>query len=607
MRLSEFTVFNFRSINELRMKCGSMATLIGPNNHGKSNVLSALEFGFSTASKPRPLDFFEHGKKEMLFVEMTFHNLTEQEKVTFNKYVGADGMFSVRKTATLRDGTVETLYNGYVEEPEESWLRADSVSELTNREAASSTPLYPLLPVSGRLTRAIVEDAQQKFMEAHRPDLKVHRILESSSFLGQKNVGGGVLPELFLIPAVKDLSDEVKFKTTTTFGRLLGRAVREMAERDQRFIEAKSRLEELVKSLTAGQGTSRSGVEGNELLALERRLEDELKGWNVSVKIDVAPPDIEKLFELGSDLLLDDGIRTSAERKGHGLQRAVIFALIKAWAAVLQERPKGESDLSARRQSSSAIFAMEEPELFLHPHAQRRMAASLRQIAETPDHQVLLCTHSTHFVDLEHYKEIVIVKKGDAVVGSEAMQVVDDLFPNDDQGRRQQFHMAQWINPDRAEIFFARKAVFVEGSTEKVAIPYVAKRLGVGDLNVSIVDCGSKFNLPLYVALANAFQIPYVVVHDEDPLPEPIPPEWNEDKIREKRRTFAYNEQIAAAIDQEIGKVAILAPDLERLIGVSGNQADRKGKPLAAIEHLASIETNDFPDALVKAVRESYG
>ncbi|MDY6908920.1 MAG: hypothetical protein SWC40_03075 [Thermodesulfobacteriota bacterium] len=77
------------------------------------------------------------------------------------------------------------------------------------------------------------------FTEEHRSELKFTRTLEAGPLLGQKNVGGGVLPDFYLIPAVRDLTEEIKVKTTTTFGRLLNRAVREMTEQDPRFIKAK--------------------------------------------------------------------------------------------------------------------------------------------------------------------------------------------------------------------------------------------------------------------------------------------------------------------------------------------------------------------------------
>jgi len=273
----------------------------------------------------------------------------------------------------------------------------------------------------------------------------------------------------------------------------------------------------------------------------------------------------------------------------------------------LRIRPEGEEELAPRKQSESVIFAMEEPELFLHPHAQRRLAASLRDIAESPEHQVFLCTHSTHFVDLANYKEIAIVSKEEPKDGSTVRQCTDEIFPEENlQERKKRFQMAEWINPDRAEMFFARKVIFVEGETERVLLPYLAERMGIFDSDVSIVDCGSKFNLPLYIAIAKAFQIPYLVVHDEDPLPDPIPESWGKDKKKAKERTFALNGEIEGLVETPLGAIEMLAPDLEQAGGIPKTQGKRKGKALAALDYFAEKDVQDTPDRLLALVRSAY-
>ena len=609
MKISKLQIQNYRSIRKISISCSSLLTILGPNNHGKSNVLSALEFALSTSAKPAEQDFFAHRKSDdnELWIEMTFQDLTEQEGTTFKRYVLSDGCIRVRKTARLLSSGVEILYNGWLEEPEDEWLRVENVGKYTSREKVQGTPLNDLVGDSGRVSKAMIEEAQQKYIEEHREDLDFKRRLETSPFLGQKNVAGGVLPEFFLIPAVRDLTDEIKIRATTAFGRLMNRAVRDMAERDERFVNAKEQLRTVVDSLNARDDKD---TVANELSVLEKGIEKELADWQVKVNIEVAPPELEKLFELGTDVHLDDGVRTTADRKGHGLQRAVIFALLRSWAAALrtERHSKAEGEITARRQSDSVIFAMEEPELFLHPQAQRRLSASLREISEMLGHQVFLCTHSTHFVNLTHYREIAIISKEDAASGSRVRQCTKELFEGDDlHDKKQRFHMAQWINPDRGELFFASRVVFVEGETEKVMIPFIANMMDLFDPGVSIIDCGSKHNLPLYVAIANAFEMPYLVVHDEDPLPDPIPNEWKEDKRQSKRRTFALNQTIADIVNPTLGAIKMLRPDFERENGVSRNQGDRKGKPLAALDHFDGMPIEEIPEVLKDIVKVAYG
>jgi CRISPR-associated exonuclease Cas4 len=585
-----------------------MVTLLGPNNHGKSNLLSALEFGLSTSAKPVEQDFFAYrdSNDNELWIEMTFHELTEQEKNTFKRYVLFDDTICIRKTARLTTNGIEVTYNGYVEQPNEEWLQAEKAADYTSRDQISGTPLKDLVPQTGRLTKTNIVEAQQKYIQAHKGELTFKRTLEQEPLLGQKNVAGGILPEFYLIPAVRDLTDEIKVKATTTFGRLLNRAVSEMAQRDPRFVEARKRLEEVVASLN-----TRDAEEGrsNQLAELEKSIEEELQSWGVKVNIEVTPPELERLFELGTDIHLNDGVETSADRKGHGLQRAMMFALLRLWAKFIRSdrQMDTEAQVTPRKQSDSVIFAMEEPELFLHPHAQRKLSASLREIAETAEHQVFVCTHSTHFVNVERYKEIAIITKENPQEGSRARQCTDELFAGDNLAeRKKRFHMAQWINPDRGEMFFAKRVVFVEGETEKVIFPFLAEKLGMFDPEVSIIDCGSKHNLPLYMEIANAFKIPYLVIHDEDPLPDPIPNDWDENKKREKRRTFELNSEIANLAKEQGAQVEILSPDFEGVSGVPRSQGEKKGKALAALDYFDSLEISQIPKQLQDLVRKIY-
>ncbi len=269
MKISKLQIQNYRSIKEIFISCSSLLTFLGPNNHGKSNVLSALEFALSTSAKPVEQDFFAYRKSDdnELWVEMTFQDLTEQEGTTFKRYVLSDGCIRIRKTARLLSSGVEILYNGWLEEPEDKWLRAENAEKYTSREKVQGTSLNDFVPESGRITKAMIEEAQQKYIEEHREDLKFKARLETSHLLGQKNVAGGVLPEFFLIPAVRDLTDEIKIRATTTFGRLMNRAVRDMAERDERFINAKEQLRTVVDSLNARDS---AGKTTNELSALEQ-------------------------------------------------------------------------------------------------------------------------------------------------------------------------------------------------------------------------------------------------------------------------------------------------------------------------------------------------
>jgi CRISPR-associated exonuclease Cas4 len=155
-------------------------------------------------------------------------------------------------------------------------------------------------------------------------------------------------------------------------------------------------------------------------------------------------------------------------------------------------------------------------------------------------------------------------------------------------------------------MFFAKRAVFAEGETEKTVLPFLAEKLGCFDSEVSVIDCGSKYNLPLYIAVANAFGIPYVVIHDVDPVPDPAPPDWSRERLAEKRRTFELNQEIKDAVKDGLGVVETFSPDFEGASGVSRGEGDRKGKALAALDHFRQKAPNEIPERIQQVVRRAF-
>jgi putative ATP-dependent endonuclease of OLD family len=581
MRVQSLKIHNFRSIRDLSMVCEPMQVLLGPNNYGRSNILAALEFALSSAAKPAIEDLFRFaGEDREVWVELTFSGLSEQERTTFRTHLEPDGTFTVRKTARFQDdGTAETAYRGWSRTPKVEFLRNERAGDLITREGVEATPLRDLVPGSRRLTRGMIEKAQQHYIQAHEAELEFERV--EGPFMGDKVIASGLLPDFYLIPAVGDLSDEAKVKTTTTFGRLLNRAAQEMAVHDSRFQGLPEEMRRLVGMLNPED----EGHDGRP-----QRFQE-----------------LEKVFENGASISLNDWVRALVDQDGHGLQRAVISGVMRAWANILRQPQQPGEGPAPRKAPESLILGFEEPELFLHPHAQRRLQRSLEDIAARDHHQVFVCTHSSHFVDPDRLRSVAIVTKTSPQKGTELRQCTEELFAGaTGEDRKRRFRMARWVDPDRAEMFFARHVVFVEGETEATVLPFVAQQLGCYDPEVSVVDCGSKFNLVLYVAIANVFKLRYLVIHDEDPVPVQIPQYWTEERVKEANQTFAENGEIAKLVDVNLGRVRVVSPRFEQAAGVSNTQGQKKGKALAALDHFEALKPAEIPQTIAELVRDAY-
>lgn len=590
MKISNLKISNWRSIVYEEIFFQDLMIFIGQNNHGKSNVLSSILFFFGEINH-QMLDF--NGNSEELWVEIEFSELSESENTTFKKYVSSSNKIIVRKTA-IKNGTYS--YNGYIEEADENWLKESKISEFKKRDVAETLPLSTFLPEKGAITIDQFKYAQKEYIKENINNLEFNYILEETNFLGLKNVAKGSFGDLFFIPSVKNASDELRPNATSLFGQLYSRVINKISENNPEFKEAKEKIVALTKIL------NKTDINGNpnssrptDLTALENSLDDELLSWGTKIDIQISPPNVDDIFRVGANVSIDDGIKTDIARKGHGLQRALIFALIKAWSKVIKQDREEEYDIepeSARRASKSTYFVFEEPELFLHPQAQKELFSSLVNLSND-ESQVILCTHSSSFLDLEYHKSICIVKKENISFGSKVLQYVDDIFIDLDEKKK--FNLSYWINPERGELFFAKKVILVEGQTDKTIIPMIAKSLDVFRYDFTVIDCGSKDNIPLYVNLLNKFKIRYSAVYDKDHQIHKDLNSINSADISSKK--------IEESIDISLGKTHVLVNDIEEELGMTEKVSS--GKAYKAINFVID-ETFTLSETFKQKVIEIY-
>lgn len=587
MKIQRLKISNWRSIKELDLEVSELMVIIGQNNHGKSNLLSAILFFFGEI-KHQDLDF--HFGAPELYVEVTFDDLDDSDKITFQKYLTYSSSIVVRKTAQL-GGSFD--YRGYIENPIDEWLQEANAGAYTRRETAESLPFHQFLPEAGRLSKLNIIDAQNSYIEQHRDELTFTFEPEATNFLGLKNVAKGIFGDVYFIPAVKEASDDFAAKETSAFGKLYSTVISEMAADNTEWKDTRQRLEKLFAAL------NKLDHEGNhnksrpeELVRFEKAITDELASWGAEIDIEVSAPDIESVFKANTQVWVNDGVRTDIRRKGHGLQRALTVALIQVIARRDRRLSEdaGDEEARTRTSSNSRYYIFEEPELYLHPQAQRALFDSFVELSEG-DSQVFLCTHSSGLIDVERYRTIYIVTKRDEAEGSRVTYCSEELFTGD---AKKDFNLSYWINPDRGELFFASKVLLVEGATDKTVIPLIAKNLGVFRYDYTVIDCGSKSNIPYYIRLLNKFGIPYVAIYDRD---------HQAGKAADAVASADIaTEGIENEIDAGLGRAVVLENDIEEELGMA---AGSKNKPYAALSHVTDATFTLSPE-LEGKIRSIY-
>lgn len=585
MKIKNIIISNWRSIKELEIEIEDMMVFIGQNNHGKSNILSSILFFFGE-QKHQDLDF-NHGAQE-LYVEVLFTDLDDDDKSTFKKYLTSTNEIRVRKTAYI-GGNFD--YKGYIENPVDEFLQEQNAGSYTKRDIAESLPFHPYIPDAGRVSKQNIIDAQKEFIANN--DVGFNYELEQTNFLGLKSVAKGIFGDVYFIPAIKDASEDFTTKEASAFGKLYSSVIKSMSESNDEWRETKDKLSTLFGTLNKVDADGNNNENRpQELTSFEEELGKELEHWGAEIDVEVIPPNIDDVFRANTQVWVNDGVRTDIRRKGHGLQRTLTFALIKVVSDKLKKLRAQvvEEDAKGRTASKSTYFILEEPELYLHPQAQRALFDSLVSLSESKN-QVLLCTHASALIDVEKYSSICIVKKDSDAAGTKICQYTGELFDGD---RKKDFNLAYWLNPDRSELFFAKKVVLVEGSTDKTIIPLLAKSLDIFKYEITLVDCGSKTAIPLYIKLLNRFSIPYIAVYDQDHQARK-----NQQALDVANRDTAL---VEAEIDSDLGKSVVFINDIEEELGLPDGS---RSKPYVALSH-TSDEGFTLPALLESKIREIY-
>jgi predicted ATPase len=226
------------------------------------------------------------------------------------------------------------------------------------------------------------------------------------------------------------------------------------------------------------------------------------------------------------------------------------------------------------------VLLIEEPELYLSPHAQRHLYRVLRDLAQTGN-QILYSTHAPVFLSVDRLEELALVRH--------TSDVGTTLFQPDPLPEAESFRALSEFDSDRAELFLARAALLVEGRTEKLTFPLVFEALDVeaDKEGIIVLECGGKGNMPLFARICNACGIPYVIVHDRD-APAGSRPVESE---------LIVNRQIQDVAGRR--RTVVLVPDFEAVSGV--NARGRSRKPHRAYRRYTG-NNGDVPEPLKQAV-----
>lgn len=552
MKIKSINIHNFRSVENAVFEIGDYALLVGANNAGKSNILTALRI------------FYED-------------DIKFAEKFDFPKFVTRNS---------------------------ESWIEIEYL--LTDYEFRNLKYEYKN-PGNILKVRKYLKSRDKNRIKTNQSNIYAYEkgFLSKSLFYGAKNVSEAKLGSVIYIPEVIKTDETLKLSGPSPLRNVLTFVMKKVIKNSASFENlnvAFGKFNDRFKKEASKDGFS--------LKKLKDEININLKEWDVEFNINInsiRPEDIIK--NLISHHAVDKSLGKEIDIKylGQGLQRHLIYTLLKLSSQYYEKRIYEKKEFSPEL----TLILFEEPEAFLHPCQQEFLNASLKSLASEEGQQIIIATHSPIFVskNIEEISSLIKLKRQKGVTqifkvpedtrraiteqNNELAQMLQDklkdktvdkstkdrirniLGDTDDDTRMEEeaIRYTLWLDSERCSAFFADIVLICEGASEKLLIDYLIKNKWseLREKRIYILDAMGKYNIHRYMNLFYELGIYHSILADRD---------------ENKSVQEFINQFIQEQKNDHTKSIGFFEKDVEAFLGIKAPPKNRRDKrPLNIIWH----------------------
>jgi len=494
MKIKTITIHNFRSIKDVKINLYNYTLLVGANNAGKSNTLTALRM------------FYEDGIKF-------------NENSDFPKFQTEDN---------------------------ESWIEIEY--KLTNNEFKNLKDNYKGPNNTLKVRKYFKSKSRLKNRQSNIYGYENGKLSEKL-FYGAKNIAESRLGTAIYIPAVAKTDETLKLTGPSPLRDVISFVMKKVVKTSKSFENLNKAFEEFNSKI------KEASKDGFSLNKLRQEINESLKEWEVEFNLNVNPVKPEDVIKnLVSHYAIDKNLDKEIDIKylGQGLQRHLIYTLLKLSSKYTEKKTYEKKEFFPEL----TLILFEEPEAFLYPPQQEYLNSSLKLLSSEEGQQVIISTHSPIFVskNIEDISTLIRLKRENGITqvfqvsentqktiilqNNELVQLLQSklndpsvdshtkkrikeiIGDTDDDVRREEeaIRYALWLDSERCSAFFADIVLICEGATEKVFIDYLIKNEwdDLRKKRIYVLEAMGKFNIHRYMNLFKELGIYHSILADKD-------------------------------------------------------------------------------------------
>jgi putative ATP-dependent endonuclease of the OLD family len=627
VKLTKICIKNFRSLKDLQVDLEEyLSIIVGKNNSGKTSLLLVLERFLASNTLPR-FDFDDFNTEFQNYLVYLL-----EEKVQPGDPYPFCGI-SLRLFIEYDDhDDLANVGNAVVMDlaPENKWIILDFLYQLSSENLDSMKRAFQEHKDKKAKDGKKAKDARKFLKEEQGKHFKPGR--RSVRF---DHITGTVREDEY----VDLLNEAVRIDDIISFKRINARRSVSNKDSDRSLSAMSAKIynamasdagdEEVFETFKEALSNTDDQLDGIYANLFKEVISDVrsfggIKEGDTEIKIRSTLQHRDLLQE-NTTVMYGQGLDLTLPENHNGLGYLNLISIIFEIKIILNEFKRGQKP----RPADINLLFIEEPEAHTHPQMQAVFIANIKRLVgraiKNADGvsrplQTVLSTHSSHIVAESDFNDIKYFRRIEGHTKSRSLKELDGLYKEAGNSGHYAF-LKQYLTLNRSQLFFADKAILVEGDTERILLPAMMRKIDqtdaakaweVGTLppvallsqNISVIEVGAHSQI--YEIFLQFIGVKTLIVTDIDSAKEALEfdehgtPVMNKQGEQKKAIRAHEIENATHTTNAALRFFHGVGPDISYFLGLSFEQkavwkdpATGKWEPKAAGQVLCAYQISE--------------